>query len=419
VNLGGSIDFFVGTTTATVSIDIYRTGWYNGVGARLVTSMGSFTGVRQLVPSPNATTGMIACTWTKTTTLNVPTNWTTGVYLARLNGSDGRSSWIFFVVRNDAGHEKYLVQTSVTTYQAYNTWGGISLYVNNTNKSVYPYDHATKVSFDRPFNEGVVGGAGEYLKWEVAFVRWAESQGYDLSYASDVDTHVSGANLLNHKALIVLGHDEYWTKGMRDNVDNAISKGVHAAFFAGNSIDWQVRLESNSGGVANRVMVAYKNYAASATAPGPDPMYNVNNSLLSDMWSSSYVNRPENATMGLQAIGIANGDYVVQNASNWVYAGTGFNNGTVVTGIVGYEYDVAVSNGSQPAGLVLLSSSPMGSGRPNANSSLYQAASGAWVFAAGSIDFVKGLNSYGWDCTTCVNAGIQRMTANILNTFGV
>src|SRR2546421_4275525 len=139
VNHGDSIDFFVTTTAASFTIDIFRTGWYQGIGARMMASLGSFPGVHQAIPAPDPVTGMISCNWTKTTTLTIPSNWVTGVYLAKLSASSGHKSFIFFVVRNDGGSEDIMFQTSVTTYQAYNEWGGVSLYDNSTNKSVYKY----------------------------------------------------------------------------------------------------------------------------------------------------------------------------------------------------------------------------------------------------------------------------------------
>src|SRR5919204_191997 len=157
--------------------------------ARRVASLGSFPGRSQAIPAPDPATGMVAATgWTRTTTLTIPTDWVSGVYLAKLTGSpSGHQSFIFFVVRNDGGHEKYVFQNSVTTYQAYNIYGGTSLYDNQTNKSVYSYGHATKVSFDRPFDPLDGNGAGQFTRYEYPWVRWAESQGYDLTYITDVD----------------------------------------------------------------------------------------------------------------------------------------------------------------------------------------------------------------------------------------
>jgi Fibronectin type III domain len=421
VNRGNPIDFFITTTAASLTIDIYRTGWYNGDGARKVASLGTFPGVHQAIPPPDPVTGMVACHWQKTTTLNVPADWTTGVYLAKLSASSGNQSFIFFVVRNDGGTEAIDFQTSVTTYQAYNEWGDVSLYDNRTNLSVYPYAHATKVSFDRPFDPNDGNGASGFFTAEIQFVRWAESQGYDLTYTTDVDTQTNVNPLTNHKVFLSVGHDEYWSKGMRDNVQNAINAGVNLAFFSGNSMFWQIRFEPNAAGVPNRVEVGYKEFATSSAVPGPDPQWNVNNAIVTTHWRDDPVNQPENAVMGVMYQDQVQQDYayVVQNASNWIYAGTGFTNGTSIPAIVGYEYDKVWNNGHTPPGLIVLSNSPVvgcceGSGNSFANSTLYTAASGARVFAAGTIDWGYGLNNYN---TTYANAGIQRTTANILDNF--
>jgi Abnormal spindle-like microcephaly-assoc'd, ASPM-SPD-2-Hydin len=421
VNHGDSIDFYVTTTSSSVSIDIYRTGYYGGVGARKLASLGSFPGVQQPIPTPDPKTGIISCNWTKTTTLNIPSNWVTGVYLAKLTDSKGDSSFIFFVVRNDGGHEAIDFQTSVTTYEAYNTWGGTSLYNNNTNGKIYPYPHATKVSFDRPFNPGDSNGAGHYLFYEYKFVYWAESQGFDLTYTTDVDTDTNVNPLTNHKAFLSVGHDEYWSKGMRDNVQNAINAGVNAAFFSANSVYWQIRFEPNAAGVPNRVEVGYKDFAEQTDPPGPDPQWNVNNALVTTTWRDPVVNKPENGLMGVMYEEQVNQSYpfVVKNASNWVYTGTGFVDGSSVAGIVGYEYDKVWNNGATPSGLTILGNSPVvgneGVGNSVSNATIYKAASGAWVFAAGTIQWSWGLANI--QSNTYANAGIQQMTANILNAF--
>jgi len=423
VNHGDSIDLFITTTAASVSIDIFRTGWYGGVGARMVASLGSFPGRHQAIPLPDRVTGIIDCsaTWTKTTTLTIPASWVTGVYLAKLTASSGNKSFIFFVVRNDGGHEDFAFQTSVTTYQAYNNWGGTSLYNNNTNKSVYTGPHAVKVSFDRPFNPGDGNGAGHYFWFEYPFVRWAESQGYDMTYITDVDTHTNVNPLTNHKAYFSVGHDEYWSKGMRDNVQAAINAGVNVAFFSANSAYWQIRFEPNAAGAPNRIEVGYKDFAIYNIFPGPDPMYGVNNAIVTNYWRDTPVNLPENGLLGVQ-FGVqvdADYAYVIQNASHWIYAGTGFVNGSRIPGIVGYEVDGIVNNGFSPPGLITLSSSPVnaccGNGSFTANSTIYTAASGARVFASGTIQWALGLDGYGG--TTYVNAGLQRITTNIFNNF--
>lgn len=366
---------------------------------------------------------MIACTnWTKTTTLQIPSSWVTGVYLAKLTTNVGDSSFIFFVVRNDGGTEDIDFQTSVSTYEAYNTWGGTGLYNNLTNGTVFSGGHATKVSFDRPFNPGDSNGAGHYFFYEYRFVYWLESQGYNVTYITNVDTDTNVNPLTNHKAFLSVGHDEYWSKAMRDNVQNAINSGVNVGFFSANTMYWQIRFEPNAANVPDRVEVGYRDFATDTTPPGPDPMWNVNNSIVTTNWRDPTLNKPENAIIGVmyeQQIDNNGYAYVVQNASNWIYANTGFVDGSSVPGIVGYEYDKVFNNGLTPAGLTVLSNSPVhgccGGFSSFANSTLYTASSGARVFASGTIQWSWGLtNVLG---TTYMNAGIQQTTANILNNF--
>jgi hypothetical protein len=421
VNHGDSIDFFVTTTYPSLSIDIYRTGWYNGAGARKMTSLGTFTGVHQAIPNPDPVTGLIACNWAKTTTFTIPSNWVSGVYLARLNGSGGDKSFIFFVVRNDGGNEDLLMQTSVTTYQAYNEWGGLSLYSNSlSNKSLYSYPHATKVSFDRPFNPGDSNGAGHYLFYEYKMVYWLESQGYNVAYTTNVDTDGNTSTLTNHKGFLSVGHDEYWSLGMRNTIEQAINAGVNVAFFSANTMYWQIRFEPNAAGSPKRVEVGYKDFAMSTSPPGPDPQWNVNNAILTGYWREAPVNRPENGTIGVMYEDQVNQDFafVVQDASNWIFAGTGFVNGTSIPGIIGYEYDKVYNNGATPAGLQVVGHSPVTGGTVGhsfADTTLYTAPSGARVFASGTIQWSWGLAPV--DGNPYTNAGIQKVTTNILNSF--
>ena len=420
INHGQTVNFYVTTTASSVTIDIYRMGWYGGTGARHMETLGTYTGQHQAIPNPDPVTGMVVCNWQKTASLTVPSSWVTGVYLAKLTGNTGNKSFIFFVVRNDGGHEDFVFQTSVTTYEAYNTYGMTSLYNNTNNDPTYSYAHATKVSFDRPFNPGDSNGAGHFLWFEYPMLRWAEKNGFDMTYTTDVDTDLNTNPLTNHKAFFSVGHDEYWSKAMRDNVQAAINAGVNVGFFGANICYWQIRFEPNAAGVPDRVIVGYKDFAEINQAPGPDPMYGVNNSIVTTLWRDPVVNKPENGLLGVMYIDqMKNTErpYVVTNPSNWVFANTGFVNGSSVPGIVGYEYDAIFNNGFSPAGLTKLSDSPVDgmNGVSNANSTIYTAASGARVFAAGTIEWSHGLDNYGG--LTTANAGIQQTTANIFYNF--
>ena len=420
INHGQTVNFYVTTTASSVTIDIYRMGWYGGTGARHMETLGTYTGQHQAIPNPDPVTGMVVCNWQKTASLTVPSSWVTGVYLAKLTGNTGNKSFIFFVVRNDGGHEDFVFQTSVTTYEAYNVYGGTSLYNNNTNGSVFPYPHATKVSFDRPFIPGDGNGAGQFLWWEYPMLRWAERNGFDMTYTTDIDTDLNTNPLTNHKAFFSIGHDEYWSKAMRDNVQAAINAGVNMGFFNGDSMYWQVRFEPNAAGIPDRVMVGYKDFATTNQAPGPDPMWGVNNAIVTTHFRDDPVNSPENAVMGVMFMDqnkSVERPYVITNASNWIFANTGFVNGSSVSGIVGYEYDAVFNNGLTPPGLTILSNSPVDgmNGTSNANSTIYTAPSGARVFAAGTIAWSYGLDNFGGRNTA--NAGIQQATLNIFYNF--
>ena len=139
----------------------------------------------------------------------------------KLTGSSSRAeSYIHFVVRDDDRRSALLFQTSVTTYQAYNEWGGMSLYSKPT---------AYEVSFNRPYQRG--HGSGDFLFWEYSLLRFLERNGYDVTYTTDVDTHTRGHLIVRNKAFLSVGHDEYWSWEMRDALETALAFTSAAWFF--------------------------------------------------------------------------------------------------------------------------------------------------------------------------------------------
>jgi N,N-dimethylformamidase beta subunit-like protein len=309
------------------------------------------------------------------------------------------------------------VQRSMNTAQAYNDYPNDGV----TGKSLYEYNsygantvagttRAVKVSFDRPFNDD---GSGDFLSWEVQFVRWVERSGYDVTYTTDVDTHANGAELLRHQAFLSIGHDEYWSNEMYNAAQAARGAAVNLAFFGANPIYWQVRFEASAAGVANRIIVCYK---AANIDPVQGPTTTVN-------WRDAPVNRPEQTLVGVmftnETQGLINVPYVVTNSSNWVYANTGFKDGDAVPNLVGYEIDRYMA--IYPAAAtnqVLLSRSPYtsdGNGPDYGNSSIYRAPSGAWVFATGTMSWSWALDSFA--TSNQPDARIQQATTNVLNAF--
>src|SRR6266850_33938 len=197
VDKGGSITFYVSVAPAqTYTIDIYRMGYYQGLGARLLQSVGPLQGVQQPLCPADLNTGLIECNWSASYTLAVPTDWTSGIFLAKLTSSAGFQNWITFVVRDDARTAGLLYAQPVNTYQAYNNYPND----NATGKSLYNYNsfgaptvsgmnRAVKVSFNRPYADR---GAGQLFNWEYYFVRWIERMGYDVKYTTTVDLHENG-----------------------------------------------------------------------------------------------------------------------------------------------------------------------------------------------------------------------------------
>jgi hypothetical protein len=414
---GGSLTLYVTVNPAqTYSIDVYRIGWYGGLGGRLELHAGPLTGTSQSACPPDATTGLIACNWTPGYTMPIPTSWTSGVYLAVLTNAAGYQNYVNFVVR-DGRPAPFLVQRSMNTAQAYNNYPNDGV----TGKSLYEFNsygpntiagttRAVKVSFDRPFYDD---GSGDFLSWEVQFVRWVEASGYDVTYTTDVDTHANGAELLRHQAFVAIGHDEYWSNEMYNAAQAARDAGVNLAFFGANPDYWQVRFAPSAAGVANRVIVCYKD---ASIDPVQGPTTTVS-------WRDPPVNRPEQGLVGVmftnETQGLVNVPYVVTNSSNWVYANTGLKDGDTVQDLVGYEVDRYVA--TYPAAAtnqVLLSHSPYisdGNGPDYGNSSIYRAPSGAWVFAAGTMSWSWALDSFG--TSNQPDARIQHATTNVLNAF--
>ncbi|GAC1407586.1 MAG: hypothetical protein NVSMB52_20760 [Chloroflexota bacterium] len=240
---GGQISFSVSTSAPAFNADIYRLGWYGGLGARLMQNIPNLAGHQYPVPPLDPTTRLVDCNWPLAFSLTVPALWTSGLYLVKLTTSTGLQSFIPFVVRSSGKRSPLVFIHAVNTEEAYNLWGGASLYYNTTyavhaDQKKY---RAYKVSFNRPFEKE--WGAGQMLWWEDTMVRWLERKGYDITYVSDVDVHEYPELLLNRRGILVVGHSEYWTKEIRDHVESAVKHGVNLGVFASNTSYFQIRYE--------------------------------------------------------------------------------------------------------------------------------------------------------------------------------
>ncbi|MGI8554142.1 MAG: N,N-dimethylformamidase beta subunit family domain-containing protein, partial [Dehalococcoidia bacterium] len=410
VNHGAPITFFVSTVQPSYAIDVFRMGWYGGTGANLILHTITMTGINQPVPAPDLDTGLLDANWQPAYTLQTGADWTSGIYLAKLTADNGSVGYINFVVRADGTAADIVYQEPVATYQAYNNWGGKSLYDFQSTNNV----PAVKVSYNRPYTDW--SGAGSFFDGDYNMVRWLEEQGYNVTYITSVDLHENPRIMNNRKVFLSNFHDEYYSRPMRENLTAARDRGANIAFLDANDVNWQIRFEPSAAGSADRTEVCYKDASS-------DPMATTNPSLTTTHWADPPVNQPESSLVGeiiAGALGSANGDYptgvdwVVNNASHWIYNGTGLRNGDHIAKLVGYEFDKVFPNDPNPPGMQILSNSPVGG--THQNSTIYTAAGGAIVFSAGSSYWSWELDdndflSYGAD------SRVQRMTSNLLNTM--
>jgi hypothetical protein len=435
VNKGSAIGFKVNTPATNYRFDIYRMGYYGGMGARKVASITPSATLPQGQPSclSDASTGLLDCgNWGVSGTWTVPATAVSGIYFAKVVRTDtGGASHIFFVVRDDASTSDLLFQTSDTTWQAYNQYGGNSLYVGN------PAGRAYKVSYNRPFTTRA-SGYDWVFNAEYPMVRFLESNGYNVSYLSGVDVDRSGSLLLQHKTFLSVGHDEYWSGAQRSNVEAARAAGVNLAFFSGNEVFWKTRWENSidGSGTPYRTLVTYKETTANAKID-PTPTW-------TGTWRDPRFSppadggRPENQLTGTLFMN----NYTGQDYAITVPAADGkmrlWRNTTVATqavggvatlpvGTLGYEWDTDPDNGYRPPGVVRMSTTTIsstgvlqdwgtnyGQGTLTHYLTMYKHSSGARVFSSGSIQWAWGLDSHHDLGSMPVDPSMQQATVNVL-----
>ncbi len=451
---GGTVPVYVSSPTPVkYIIQVYRLGWYSGLGGKFVTQSPELTSLAQgyWYPGPGLlncktcvltpATHTIDANWKVSYQLKINTDWLSGVYLLKFVAHQLRifaESFATLIVRNDSSRSTFLVDYPTNTDQAYNYWGGYSTYIHAT-KSIISgdeansFDRAPVVSFNRPYWSD--DGAGTLFDFEIDTIRYLERSGYNVTYTTDVNLSENPQSMLNHKAVIIMGHDEYWTVSMRDGAETAIKDGVSFAFLGANDCYWQSRYLPDMHGNKDRLFVSYKvksHVSAFSEQLKLDPDYATQPSLVTTMWRDTLIKRPENAMMGLMYLSyFSSGKYapdwvVAQTAASSLFlTGTGLYPGEHIKGgLLGYEVDGVVNNGFMPKDEVILSQSPVVDAYKHtvmASTGYYYAPSGALVFDAGSIWWSWGLDDLSPPGVSKHllhgNASIQALTTNILNAM--
>jgi len=493
VNLGESVTLKIGrngpvSPTRTVSIAVYRMGYYGGLGGRLVNSASNVAINNEFgCKAMNESTGLVDCSnWAATYTIPGSALPASGIYLAKLTASTGDQTQVVFTVRDDkrAPASKVLYVLPDATYQAYNTFGGKSLYWGyEGGNTASGTDRAVKVSFNRPYAQ-----AGALQNWflgpDFELLSWMERQGYDISYTDDVAVHNEPAALRQHDIVVVSGHSEYWSLPQFDGFLAARNAGVNIASFSGNTAYWKVRYEDG-----NRTLVCYKTVQGSGTEGngtvsdndwGPDGIKGTADDALGlDGKAGTADDNPQNSTTTFRDNGAPPGDpaapaggrvgpdmpenqlfgvmYVGDNDSHnfpltvpaanasdeyagdraWRNTGISQNTSTSIdSSLVGWEWDAiptqAQYTSREPSGVVKLTSTNVQTvannswlqdegrlrnttpppGQPGTVSAVkYNAASGAEVFASGTMYWARGLGTEADD-------RIEQATYNILSEMG-
>jgi len=407
---GDAVTVYVSTTARWFQVEAYRMGWYGGARGRLLWRSRRVRGRRQADPSLWPETNMVQARWVPSLTFRVGDRWPPGAYLLKLVAS-GAERYVPLTVTDPSSHDPLVVMDAVTTWQAYNDWGGRNLYWGPFMESG---TRSRVVSFDRPYARG--DGASDFLHGELPLISLLEQAGLDATYWTDIDLHQHPELLLRHRALLSLGHDEYWSTAMRHGATVARDHGVNLAFLGANAVFRHIRLQASPLG-PDREEVNYK--PASARA---DPAWRTNRREVTTDWREPPLHQPESSLLGeLYECNPTRADGVVVQPGSWLLAGTGLGTGSRLPNLVGPEYDRAMPSFPTLRGVELVLHSPL---RCRFHSSFsdvtyYTTASGAGVVDTGTSSWICQIDAVcaGGRNNATTSAAVRRITTNLLRAF--
>ncbi|KAE8764332.1 N,N-dimethylformamidase beta subunit family domain-containing protein [Georgenia thermotolerans] len=404
---GRQVRLFVSTTAARFRAEAFRVGWYDGVGARRYWSSPRVAGHRQPPATTTADTRTASAPWRPS--LTMPTaGWAPGNYLIRLTADSGGQTYVPLTLRTPDAAGRVLILNAVTTWQAYNGWGGRSLYKGPRG---YP-DRSYAVSFDRPYDRN--DGTGLYLIDELPAVRLAERSGINLGYLTDVDLDRDPDAVRGARAVISLGHDEYWSTAMRDRLTAARDAGTNVAFLGANAVYRHIRFDRAATG-DRRLEIDYKE-------PRLDPLLGKNDAEVTADWPRGPRPRPQSDLTGtFYECNPVRAPMVLTATPAWLFAGSGAGPGTTLPRLVGSEYDRVNLAVPTPRPIQVLAHSPVtcGGRRSFADMAYYSTPSGAGVLNVGTNMWVRALDrGAGTGADAARNEAIvSRVTTNLLHAF--
>jgi hypothetical protein len=435
VRAGESVGLYVDGTPGTVPVRAMRIGDYGGVGARLVWT-GSVLASAQPSPQGRVENGPIAdagglhgtdlvvAPWHLSGTVDT-TGWPEGDYLLRLDAA-AASRYVPITVRSAVTRGRVVLVAGAMTWQAYNKWGGASLYDDDEDEHEGRHGgeggRGGAVSFDRPYVDGF--GSGRFLTYDGPLVATAERAGLPLAWVTDYDVATDPALLDGAAAIVLGGHAEYWTAPMRDAVTKAVDGGTNLAVLGANTAYWRVRLAGRATGVPGqpdrrdgrpRIVTGTKNAAA-------DPLRFTDPGGTTARFRDAPQARPEEQLTGMRYDCFpAEASWTVTDPTWWGYAGAGVHAGEKLEGVVGPEADRVYPAATRPVPeeVVAYQRYTCGGRGGTAHTGVYWTApSGAAVFAVGTMRWVCALETH---CTHVPGVRssqvVNRVTTNVLTAF--
>lgn len=434
---GDELELHLSSPSPTASLAISRVGRER----RVVHEVAKLEGLAEHPVPTNASSH--GCGWPVAFRLPIPDDWESGYYEVTMRVADKGGTFTqrnvraaegscYFVLRPaEPGKRRILLQLATHTYNAYNNWGGSSVYAYHGRAGLQGH----RVSYLRP-------PTSQYGRWELPFVAWAEENGYELDFATNLDLELRPGMVKPYRLLLSLGHDEYWSTPMRDTVEGFAASGGNVAFLSGNTCCWQVRWEPET-----KSFLCWKQWF------NQDELYSSNAEtipLLATLWSHHLIGRPENSMTGVGFLHggyhrshgqfmDGSGAYTVHRPDHWLFEGTGLAAGDEFGGkdsIVGYECDgcelewrdglpFPTHRDGTPKGFAVLGTAPAKwapgdswwyerwpgpEHQGHAVLGIYSTEAGGTVVTAGSTDWAHGLAGKDPDVT--------RITKNLLDRLG-
>ena len=429
---GQDVGLYVDSSAPSFRAIAYRMGYYQGLGAREVWASPLERGVVQPACSVAAATNMVSCAnWSESLVMPITSAFFPGDYLIKLVAGPRAASYVLLTVWDPSSTATYVIMNRSLVEQGWNTYGGYSYYAGVgpcilDDNSYPPCNRARVVSFDRPYDTG--DGSSDFLTNEYPLVRLMEREGLDVTYISDITLDQYPNLLLRHKVLLSLDHDESWSYQERLGVQSAVAHGVNVVYFGAAAMVRHVRLEPSPLG-PNREEVDYRNSAEDPLDGVGSPMQVTGNTWEDPPSSWSPVGQIGEEYSGY----LAPGDFapmVIDDATSWVFEGTGLADGSSLPGVIGSDFDHVIPSASTPSDIEVLAHSPIPADEGTVSGGIWDGVSysdmvyfadpqsQAGVVDTGNNIWIGDLRPCAPGTPYCEVGPLTKITNNILRVFG-